>query len=475
MQISFTFANGTTFRWGKNKSEITNPSKKQPARPAQIDYREYPVANAELTQGLYHNSFPGLKLAGSMAYKPIATPVEFMGIPTPITEDKEAQKFINTMVEEFFTKMSNIHTQSHREGTIWIWPKYDSKKMQLLWEFIPDESVTDVIVDIHTREIIEIITDEQIMIVTDYNEIVTVRRRREFTRKKITVTWDGPVPDGTDSEAYRNPIGILPIPFANNKDGEGHRGYSDYERILADMKDYHDIDYMQSSMLAKFKIKMVQHFGSSVDEWLEYNGMDDISDINVATIDFIMNQANEEETSFIFPENAYQAYEAVLKRKFKKIVEGSGMPEILWGIATDGNHASAADDMQTFVMYVNGKQTQHNKSYLDLFTASLRLYELAGKISSVPEIKITWNTLNAVGEKVRAEIFALFAKGIADLINVAGITKEQVFKLWKCLYPDATGGDLEAFKLALSDMAQHNQFRNAGYLDALDAQGEPVE
>lgn len=471
MQISFSFS-VTGFRWKRNKNEISNQTKKQPARPAQIDYREYPVANAELTQGLYHNSFPGMKLAGSLAYGPIAIPVEFMGVPTPVTEDNdEAQEFLNQMVADFMVKMSNIHTQSHREGTIWIWPKYDAKKKQLLWEFIPDESVSDIIIDINTREIVKIIVDEEITLVTDYNKTEIVRRRREFTETRITESFEG---QGI-SRAFRNPVGILPISFANNKDGEGHRGYSDYERIIADLKDYHDIDYAQSSMLAKFKVKLVQYFGSSVDEWLTNNGFTGLDEVDISTVDLIMNKINEEKTEFVFPVNAYQAYEAGLKRKFKKIVEGSGMPEILWGIATEGNHASAELDMSTFIKYVNGKQTQHTKPYFDLFNASLMIYSMAGIIPAVPEIKIKWNALNAVGEEVRAKIFGLYAKGISDLINVAGVTKEQLFTIWQALYPDFTNSNLDNFIKGISDMAQHNQFRNAGYLDALDGQGEEVE
>lgn len=470
MSINFSWLTNI-FKWDRNQSELSNRTKRQPRRPTPIDYREYEVANSELTKGLYHNSFPGMKLAGSLAYAPIATPVAFMGIPVPVTDDEEQQKVIEETIEFFFSQFSSIHTQGNREGTIWVWPKYSAKLKKLLWEFIPDVVVTDIIEDIHTRELLKIITDEEIQITTDYNTVVNVRRIREFTKKKVTVKWSGSVPEGVDDESYRNPVGILPIPFANNKDAEEHRGHSDYERIIPDLKDYHDIDYAQSSMLAKFKVKQVQYFGSSVKEWLDNNGYDTIADIEIDKTDFIMNRVDDEKTEFIFPSNAYQAYEAALKRKFKKIVEGSGMPEILWGIATDGNHASAENDMDTFIMYVKEKRQQYNDPYLQLFNASFLLLNLAGITNFVPALKIRWNDLTAVGEKAKAEIFQLFAKGVSDLVSSAGATKEQLRKLWAELYPEITEGDQELFSTGLADMARHKQYKDADFMEAMDVEG----
>jgi len=433
-----------------------------------VDYRDYPVANAELTQGLYHNAFPGMKLAGSMAFAPIAIPVYFMGLPIPITEDESIQEVLNDLLLKFSQDMQSINTQCHREGTIWIWPSYDSRERMLRWEFIPDESVSDIIVDINTREILKIIVDEEITITTAYNETANVRRRREFTKQKITVTWAGQVPENVNDEAYRNPVNILPIPFANNKDGEGHRGYSDYERIIADLKDYNDIDLAQSTMLAKFKIKQVQYFSSSVDEWLNNNGYDTLADIDIAATDFVMNKTDAEKTEYLFPERAYEAWEAALKRKFRKIVEGSGLPELLWGTKVTGNMASAEQQMDTFVLFVKNKQSQKTQVYYELFIASLQLLVTAGEIPAVPDLKIKWNELSAISEKVKSEIFGNFARGAALLIDAAGITKEQLHKLWEQMYPDTTEDDFETFKGQLTDMAMHKQFKDAAWMETMD-------
>ena len=184
-----------------------------------------------------------------------------------------------------------------------------------------------------------------------------------------------------------------------------------------------------------------------------------------------MNKTDEEKTEYLFPTRAYEAWEAALKRKFKKIVEGSAMPEILWGIATDGNHASAESDLDTFVQYVKGKREQHNDQYTSLFKSSFLLLNLSGVIGFLPEIKIKWNELSSVSEKTKAEIFKSFSEGISALINSAGITKEQLHKLWVTLYPEATERDFDDFNLGIAEMARHKQYKDAGLEEAADVIG----
>jgi hypothetical protein len=476
MQINFSFSVGG-FKWGKNKSELVNRTKKQPARPAQKDLREYPVANAGLTEGLYHNSFPGLKLAGAMAYSPIAIPVSFMGLPVAVTEDDEdVQDILDNILKMFASRMVSIHTQCHREGTIWVWPNYDAGSRQLRWEFITDDTVSDIVVDVNTHDIIEIHTDEEIIVSTGNGQYVTARRRRTFTKQKITVRWSGEITGAELNDAvYRNPINMLPIPFANNADGDKKRGHSDYERIIPDLKDYHDIDLNQSNMLSKFKIKMVQHISDNFDQWMDNNGYDNITDIDIAATDFVVNMYDREKTEYLYPSRAFEAWEAALKRKYRKIVEGSAMPEFLWGVATQGNHATSEETLNTFINYVKGKQQQKIEAYEELFVSSLRLLQMAGEIVDVPEIEIKWNDMSATSEKTKAEIFGLFGKGISDLINCAGITKEQIHNLWEQMYPQATEDDYERFVVALSNTAKHKQYKDADYVTTMDIEQGTLE
>jgi hypothetical protein len=466
---------GNFFSFFKDKSETSEPTKQEKRDPVSVDYRDSLQCNQALTKGLYHNSYPGMKLAGSMAFNPIAVPVWFMGLPVPVPvddTDEDMKAAIEKITEQFSTQISGINIQTHRDGTIWIWPFYSASAEKVIWEEISDETVTDIVRNIITGELIEIHTSEQMTVTSGYGKQATATRKRTFTKKKVEITWSGAtgdIPGDIRNAVYRNPIGVLPIPFTNNKDGKEVRGHSDYERIVSDLKDYHDIDLKQSEVLAKFNIKMVQGV-KNPEAWKTNNGITSLAELSPANLDFVMNMP-EETTEFKYPVGAYDAAEKVLQRKFKKIVEGSGIPEMLWGVKIEGNHATAEEQMGMLVKFIGDKQSQKTEAYEKLFQATLYLYGLA-EMTNVPEIKVKCNAMDAISEKVKSEIFASFSQGISALINSAGVTKDFIFKLYKRMYPDLTDGDLDEFKKGLAETAKHKAFQNQPYDVLADMNGE---
>lgn len=463
------------FDWFKAKEQTGNPTKIQPRRPAERDLTDSLTINSALTRGLYHGSYPGLKLASAMAFTPIAIPIWFMGLPTPQSEDKNVQATLDSYLSLYARAMQQIHLQCHREGTCWIWPHYSARKQIVIWEFIPDETVTDVIRDLDTGDVMKIITDEQIKVSTDYEKTADVRRKRTFTAEKIVVEWLAgatALPANLRNISARNPLGAIPIAFANNRDGDEVRGHSDYERILPDLKDYHDISLKRSTLLAKFDPKMVQTV-RNFDEWLANNGWATIADIKVYETDLIVN-VGDEKTDFIFPEGAHEAYESALKNLFRKMVEGSGVPEILWGTKVEGNRASAEEQMDSVIKFVADKRAQKTDSYKQLFAATIALDHSARMLpGSEEEIKVEWNALDAISEKVKADIFLAFGQGVAALVNSAGVTKDQLFRLWRNMYPSATEDDYKKFAIGLSEMAKHKSFASTPYEIIADLEGAP--
>jgi len=464
-----------TFFKTKDQIDSNDATRRTPRRPNPVDWTNNYTANSELTRGLYHNTFPGFKLAGGLAFPPIAVPAWFMGLPTPAPKDDTDEVTadeLNQLVERFSTELQQIHIQAHREGTVWVWPHWSARGNRLIWEFIPDESVIDIIRDLDTGDITEIITNEQITIKVGEEKTVTVERKRIFTRERVTVQWKGAsaLPDKLADRTMRNPLRIMPVAFANNQDGQEVRGYSDYTRILSDLKNYHDIDLAWSRMLAKFSPKMIQQV-RDVDQWLANNGWAKFTDIDIEKTDMILNLTEQETTDFAWPQGAHEAYGAALKKTFRKIIEASGVPEIVWGLKTEGNRASVEESMDSLIKYVHDKQAQKNKPYLRLFSDSLRIMRFATLGNPAPEIEIGWNQLDAVSDEVRSIIFRNFAQGVAAIVGGAAGTKEQLHSLWMKMYPDATDDDYDVFKVGLSDMGAHNQWRNADFMQAMDFQG----
>ncbi len=439
------------FSWKKTDKEQVNNTKIARRSPTPIDWTDSMQVNSALTKGIYHNTYPGLKLGGVFGFNIISVPVSFMGLPIPQTENKTAQETLLAIIEQMRDEMKAIHIQSHREGTIWIFPKFSNG--HLVWEFIPDDVVTDIIRDISSGEILRIETSEQLKLSKGAGKTFTVIRKRSFTRTKITVEYEGEIPSGLKGKVTRNPAHALPIPFSNNADGGRARGFSDYTRILSDIKNYHDMDLAESYILAKFSPKMILNKLTDIDKYSQNQGYSDAADmftnIEIGKIDLILNEG-EESVNFVTPERATESLRLKLQQIFHKLVQGSGIPELAWGLKMAGNEASAEEQMTSLMSYVQSKREQKNAAYTELFRVSLELL-----LTPAEKIEIEWNQLDAVSEKVRSEIFRNFAEGINSLITTAGMSKEQLFKFWKKNYPTVTAEEFNEWNTGITDMVGH--------------------
>lgn len=435
---------------------------------SRVDWTETMAVNRELTYGLYHNQAPGLKLAGSLAYAPIAVPVWFMGVPIAESDDERTQEILSELCDQFSTLIQKIHTESHRDGTVWIWPHYSAEERRVVWEVIPDTSVSVIARDVRTGAISKITVTEELVVSVDSGQTASVIRTRTFTKDIITIKWSGStLKEHLDDQVLVNVSGELPIPFANNADAGEIRGHSDFERIIYDLKNYHEIELMQSNILAKFNPKMVIGGLKDPVTWLRNNGYSSIDDVDVARSDLFLN-TSDESVEFVFPSNAHEAYEKALKRTFRKIVEGSVVPEICWGIKVEGNLASAEEQMGMLLLFVEDKRAQKTEPYQKLFTASLRLMGISRMQKVDPNITVTWGNLDKLSARTKAEVFKAFAEGAAALVGRGAATKQQLYELWNNLYPAATLETYEEFEEGLSGMAKHKQFVDADYEIARD-------
>lgn len=449
-------------------------------RPVTTKTTEDYIANKELTKGLYFNTYPGFKLGAGLVYPMISIPIFFMGFPivksTPISENDSLSDEIDLIMQNFqsdlFKFHKNLHIECHREGTIYAYPRFNAETRKPEIEIISDNTVVRIRKNINTGEPIALYTDEEISIATDIEHTEIVRRQRVFTKERIEIRYLNVPSDMSDqlqNESMINVAGILPIPFANNADSDEIRGHSDIERVISIIKSYHDISFSEQLILAKFSAKMIQNV-KNADDWKKNNDLDSLADYDVKATDLILNIEGES-TDFIFPEGAIANAEQALRRLFRLIVETSGVPEIVWGIKTEGNANTAEEQMATLLKFVNDKRIEKNDPYKVLFSAILRLLSIANGRDYDRELEITWNQLSEVSLAVQAEIFRNFSDGVFRLLDGAGITKDQLFRLWQQWYPNATQQDFDTFVIELDLTGRLKQWRDASLEEANQDRG----
>ncbi len=461
------------FSWFSGK-ETSTPTKTTAARPYPRDLTGGYVANAEMLTGLYHGTFQGLQFASPLAYTPIARPVAMMGLPTPTSNDERTQEVLTGIVAAMGLRITKLHRSQLLLGTTWRWPRYDAKSDTLVWEEIPDSAVADILIDVLTGQPSAILTDEEFNLSISENLTTYARRKRRFDTSRIVVTWSGQKPGNVDDYTARNVAGILPIAFAHDADEGDIRGYSSLARIIRDLKDYHDTDFRVSEMLTKFLPKMVQDV-EDVGRWCENNlGSSDTATLatyDMPRADMVINRFDHDKTDYKFlPDGATAPHEKALERKYWKIFEGSGIPELFWGPLATGNHATTIEQLQQAVDYVTDCRAEVTPAYQALFAASLRLLSIAhGETYSPFDVK--WNVLSALSADMKSQIFQRFAASIAQLSQSAMITKRQVYDLWAMNYPDIPVGEFEDWQDGIKDMASFQQFAKMDYFSGLEDAG----
>jgi len=462
------------FAW-QGRAEQTPPANIGNTRPGNVDREGGLQANSEMLKALYEGTYPGLQFASPLVFPPIATIVSLMGIPVPKSDDRRTQEALDGITAQMQDRFCKLHRRSLLHGTAWRFPRYD-RVYGLVWEELPDTIVADILVDIVSNRIKEIYTSEQIKVRVRENVSETLQRNRHFLPDRISVKYN--IGRHADYTA-RNVANVLPVPFSNECDESEIRGHSMFSRVLRDLKDYHDIDYRVSTILAKFSPKMVQHVGNPTS-WCKSNANTEnvekaFANMNIFEKDLIVNIADKETTGFVFaPSDATNAHENALRRKFLKIVEGTGVPEIFWGPLATGNHATTEEQWQQAINRVEEIRLQYAEAYRTLYRGSLNVLQVANAETYAGDVEITWNRLSSVSEKTRADILRGFGTAVSSMMNSGTMTLRQLYTLWNQMNPESGIGTLEEFKAELKECATYMHFVKDDPLmeaDRLNAEG----
>jgi hypothetical protein len=452
-----------SWKWGEEHDE---PTRTHARRPSARDMTSDLTANEAMLRGLYHGTWKGLQFASPLCFTPVNLLVQFMGYPTPIAEDNDTvtQAALDALMLLLADRIPRVHRGALITGNAWRYPRFDAREMSVVWEAIPDSSIADILIDVSSERAASILTDEMIKLSTGENRTIQVQRKRVFTPDVVDVRWLGQRPLNVEDYTDKNVSGMLPINFANDADEGDIRGYSIFARVIRDLKDYHDIDFRASETLAKFRVKQIQTVADP-DTWQIENGLtspEALAALDIADLDFVLNRKDDKTEYEFLSEGATAALEKALERKFWKVVEGTGIPELFWGPLATGNHASTDTQLQQAVDYAGSKRKEFSRPWQQSLDGMLRVLAIACGETYKP-FTMGWNRLDAVSPEMRSEIFLRFAQACSALVGSATCTPKQLHTLWELNFPESKPGEFEEWRKGIGEMALHKQFVGEQY------------
>ena len=424
-------------------------------RPAPRKMQGGLPANERALKGIYTGSNQDFALSSYLAGGMIDVPKNLVGIPGIIPDEGEDDRLVKELIplviDEYPVMVSTMLVQ----GTAWRWPRWSDKLKRLVWEAIPDSSITSLIIDLDTGEIAEIWCDEQL----EYNEgeinVAYTTRKRHITRTLITEEWKGAV---NKIVRYKNPFGFMPVPLGHNCYEGEWRGNSVFGRVLRWLKASHDVAYKRDEILSEFEPKIIQMVRDP-QTWIKNN----TKEVGSSETQFdpfgrklFINQEGES-TNFLFlPGDATAQHTAALQDNERKIIKGSGIPELFFGALATGNYASTETDRLLALEYVKGIRRELTKGTQELINQSLKILAFM-RFTQPPEVSLKWGNLSLLSELQKAQVMGMYAQAIGSLLSGGSVSPDGAFYFTKELYPEFPAEDPEHFMAGLAEMlTQHS-------------------
>jgi hypothetical protein len=428
--------------WAKGKEVQRDFGKKRHNdRPVNQDMTGGYQADSETLYGLYYGTDVGLQFASPLTYTPINVPTNLIGIPTPKAKDKKTQDAVGQIVDDQADEFPIITNTYRLLGTSWRWCRYSNKLGRVIWEAIPDDTVTDIEIDLDTNEINVVWDHIKIRYTGGYNTAKYAERKRRIGRDYIQTWWTGV--DNVEKRELRNirmknPFGFIPIPFGHECKENEWRGHSIFSRNLRLLRSIHEIQDNRDEILAKFKPKLVQNVADgNATAWLNNNGYNDnVNNVDPFDDEFFINAGSDESTQFLhLPADATRQHTEAINNSIQRVIIGSGVPELFWpGLAT-GNHASTDTQKDLGISYIYGQRQEMNRAYTQLFNQTLTIKGFMEQ-TRYTEVKNEWDQFELVSKEVQAQIFQLFTQGLGTIIQNASMGYDDLKYFIDKFYPD---------------------------------------
>jgi hypothetical protein len=450
--------------WQKDRHSEGDYGRRYPSRPQHRDMTGGLTANSEVLYGLFYGTIPELQFASPMAYTPAKVPAMLMGIPTPRAKDAKTQKVVSRILENLGEELPLISETALIIGTAWRWVRWSRKLNRVIWEVIPDETIADIELDIDTNEIMAIWTHEQIRYTDGYNVVKYAERKRRIGRDTVQIWWTGTANNRLlRSETYKNPFGFIPIPFGHECKETDWRGHSIFSRNLRLFKTCHEIQLNRDQILSKFEPKLKQKVAADyLESWLKNNGYEGTGDIDPFNADVFINAGADEETEFMYlPGDATRQHTEALNDNYKRLIIGSGVPELFWGGLATGNHASTETQKDLGVEYIRALRRELNRPYTVAFNQTLTIMGFMEQ-TRYTEVINEWGHFEMVSKEVQARIFSTVMQGLSVLIQNASMGYDDMLYFIKAFYPEGPVQTREQLKEAMAEMMKDHTLQLKG-------------
>lgn len=379
----------------------------------------------ERARELYRNTHDDYKLGAAFAKPVVNTQVSFMGVPSFINQDKDAQDTLTTFIDSNKSEIQKTHLNALREGDCYVWitreesrnvSLYPERKTLLVYNIIPPEQVRDIALDPITNDPVEYILESEHEWEDDRGN-----KKRATIIQKIGVGYreievDGDVPPGVETGRKDTKWDFIPIiHFKNDSDENEKYGRSEIEAIEPFLKAYHDVmlhamqgSKMHSTPRLKLKLKDVtgflkNNFGiTDIQKFYKEGG-----EINLDGHEMVI-LSESDEADFIEAKSATGDAKELLKLLFFCIVDVSETPEFVFGVHTPSNQASVKEQMPVLIRNIEKKRESFTKNWQHLARIVLAMTSAAENRSfSTYETALSWDKIDPrSGEEVANELKA---------------------------------------------------------------------
>jgi hypothetical protein len=305
---------------------------------------------------------------------------------------------------------------------------------RLVWEAIPDDAITQIVVDPDSGEILELYVDEYIYFNKRYQALEYGRRERHITRERVSERWRGSI---NRQVVYPNPFGFLPVPFGRDCWEGEWRGASVFARALRLIRATHDISYKRDEILATFTPKLVQTIAggqAQVAQWRRHNALTDDKPFDPYGMDFVINQDGDR-TEFLNPGDMTSGHNAAIRDNERRIIIASGLPQLFFGELSTGTQAGGETQSKVAVDNVKDEQAGLLKPTLELVNQSLTILAHL-RFTSVPRVRVAFGALDLMSAEQKARVLGMYASALSALMGSGTLTPDGALYFTKLLFSD---------------------------------------